>query len=93
MDGFNTGLPPLKEFILPGGGPASTACHLARAVCRRAERRMVSLAREEAVNPHSLAYLNRLSDLFFVLCRILARDEGGVEVLWQHGPYQEKHHR
>lgn len=84
LDEYNAGLPPLKEFILPGGGPASAACHLARAICRRAERRVVSLSRQEAVNPDSQAYLNRLSDLLFVLCRILARDEGGVEVMWRH---------
>lgn len=84
LDDYNAALPPLKEFILPGGGPASAACHLARAVCRRAERRMVSLARREALNPHAQAYLNRLSDLLFVLCRILARDEGGMEVMWRH---------
>lgn len=84
LDGFNAGLPPLKEFILPGGGPAAAACHLARAVCRRAERRLVTLSREEDINPQGLIYLNRLSDLLFVLCRILARDEGGAEVLWRH---------
>ncbi len=84
LDEFNEELPPLKEFILPGGGPGASACHLARAVCRRAERHLVSLAREEEVNPSALAYLNRLSDLLFVLSRVLARDEGGVEVLWRN---------
>jgi len=84
LDVFNEQLPPLKEFILPGGGPAAASCHLARAVCRRAERRMVTLGRQEEVNPHGQMYLNRLSDLLFVLCRILARDEGGVEVLWRN---------
>ncbi len=84
LDGFNAGLPPLKEFILPGGGPAAAVCHLARAVCRRAERHLVALARQEDINPQGLVYLNRLSDLLFVLCRITARDEGGVEVLWRH---------
>ena len=84
LDSFNAGLPPLREFILPGGGPAAASCHLARAICRRAERHMVALARQEDINPHSLAYLNRLSDLLFVICRILARDEGGLEVLWRH---------
>ena len=62
LDGFNEGLPPLKEFILPGGGPAAAACHLARAICRRAERRCWSLARSENVSPEALKYLNRLSD-------------------------------
>jgi cob(I)alamin adenosyltransferase len=83
LDGFNEELPPLKEFILPGGGPASAACHVARTVCRRAERRCWSLARVENVAPESLKYLNRLSDLLFVLARVLARQENGSEVLWQ----------
>ncbi len=83
LEGLNANLPPLKEFILPGGGPASAACHLARAVCRRAERHLVALARNENVDPHAQAYLNRLSDLLFVIGRILARDEGGLEVLWR----------
>jgi cob(I)alamin adenosyltransferase len=84
LDGFNAELPPLKEFILPGGGPAAAAGHLARAVCRRAERHLVTLARAEAVTAECQAYLNRLSDLLFVLCRVLARDEGGSEVLWRN---------
>jgi len=83
LDGFNTELPMLKEFILPAGGPATSACHVARSVCRRAERRMVSLQRQEALNPQALAYVNRLSDLLFVLARVLARHENGAEVLWQ----------
>lgn len=84
LDGFNADLPPLKEFILPGGGPAAAVCHLARAVCRRAERRLVTLTHEVTLNPEGQIYLNRLSDLLFVLCRVLARDEGGQEVLWRH---------
>ncbi|HTV96430.1 MAG TPA: cob(I)yrinic acid a,c-diamide adenosyltransferase [Steroidobacteraceae bacterium] len=84
LDGFNDSLPPLKEFILPGGGPAAAACHLARAICRRAERRAWSLARVEEVAPEALKYLNRLSDLLFVLARVLARLESGSEVLWRH---------
>jgi cob(I)alamin adenosyltransferase len=84
LDGFNDTLPPLKEFILPGGGTAAAACHLARAVSRRAERRAWSLARIEAVAPDALKYLNRLSDLLFVLARVLARHETGSEVLWRH---------
>ncbi len=84
LDGFNEGLPPLKEFILPGGGPAAAACHLARATCRRAERRCWSLARAQAVAPEPLQYLNRLSDLLFVIARVLARHESGGEVLWKH---------
>lgn len=83
LDGFNADLPYLKEFILPGGSPAAATCHLARTVCRRAERRVVSLARKEVVNSESLAYLNRLSDLLFVVARVLARAEGGQEVLWE----------
>lgn len=84
LDGFNDALPPLKEFILPGGGPAAAACHLARAIARRAERRVWTLARSEEVNPELLKYLNRLSDLLFVLARVLARHERGAEVLWRH---------
>jgi cob(I)alamin adenosyltransferase len=84
LNEFNAQLPPLKEFILPGGGRAAADCHMARAICRRAERRVVSLAREEEVGEPVRVYLNRLSDLLFVLCRILARDEGGLEVLWRN---------
>jgi cob(I)alamin adenosyltransferase len=84
LDGFNDPLPPLKEFILPGGGPAAAACHLARTICRRAERRCWTLARTETVAPEALQYLNRLSDLLFVLARVLARHEQGSEVLWRH---------
>jgi len=84
LDGFNDALPPLKEFILPGGGPGAAACHLARAVARRAERRVWALARVEAVRPEVTQYLNRLSDLLFVLARVLARHERGAEVLWRH---------
>jgi cob(I)alamin adenosyltransferase len=83
LDGFNEGLPPLKDFILPGGGPAAAACHVARAVCRRAERRCWSLARAEEVAPDTLKYLNRLSDLLFVLARVLARHEQGSETIWR----------
>ncbi len=83
LDGFNDDLPPLKEFILPGGGPAAAACHVARAVCRRAERRCWSLARAENVAPETLKYVNRLSDLLFVLARVLARHERGSEVVWR----------
>lgn len=82
LDQLNEELPPLEDFILPGGGPGAAACHLARAVCRRAERNVVTLARSESVSSESLAYLNRLSDLLFVMARVLARAEGGSEVLW-----------
>jgi cob(I)alamin adenosyltransferase len=83
LDGFNEALPPLKEFILPGGGPAAAACHVARTVCRRAERRCWSLAHVEEVRPEALKYLNRLSDLLFVLARVLARQSEGGEVIWR----------
>lgn len=84
LDKFNDKLPPLKEFILPGGGPAAAACHLARTVARRAERRLVTMARQEHVAPEVGKYLNRLSDLLFVIARVLARHERGTEVLWRH---------
>ena len=84
LDRFNAALPALKEFNLPGGGPAAAACHIARAVARRAERRVWTLARAEPVNPEVTKYLNRLSDLLFVLARVLARHEKGSEVLWRH---------
>src|ERR1700745_732666 len=83
LDGFNDALPPLKEFILPGGGPAAAACHLARTVARRAERRVWALARSEEVSPELLKYLNRLSNLLFVLARVLARHERGAELQWK----------
>ena len=83
LDALNADLPPLKEFILPGGNAAAATAHVARAVCRRAERRVVSLARTEPVNTPAIAYLNRLSDLLFVIARVLARADGG-EVLWRH---------
>ncbi|MDZ7803020.1 cob(I)yrinic acid a,c-diamide adenosyltransferase [Thiohalophilus sp.] len=85
LDKFNDTLPALKEFILPAGGIATSTCHLARAVCRRAERDAVALAASEAINPAGLIYLNRLSDLLFVVARVLARFENGEEVLWQPG--------
>ncbi|RPH92347.1 MAG: cob(I)yrinic acid a,c-diamide adenosyltransferase [Lysobacterales bacterium] len=85
LDRFNDDLPPLKDFILPGGSEAAARCHLARTVARRAERRVVSLAHNEAVNDATIRYLNRLSDLLFVVARVLARHEGGSEVLWVHG--------
>lgn len=84
LDGFNDPLPPLREFILPGGGEAAARCHLARTIVRRAERATVALARDEAVRPEAVRYLNRLSDLLFVLARVLARASGHGEVLWQH---------
>jgi cob(I)alamin adenosyltransferase len=86
LDRFNDGLPPLKDFILPGGSPSAAACHVARTVVRRAERRVWALARAEQVAAEVPQYLNRLSDLLFVIARVLARDGGGTEVLWRHRP-------
>lgn len=86
LDHYNADLPWLRDFILPGGSTAAAAaCHLARSICRRAERRCCTLARHAVVNPASLRYLNRLSDLLFVLARVLARQDGGSEVIWQPG--------
>jgi cob(I)alamin adenosyltransferase len=83
LDFFNDPLPPLKEFILPGGGPAAAAAHLARTICRRAERLCWTLARDETVGGDVMIYLNRLSDLLFVLARVLARQDSGGEVTWR----------
>ena len=82
LDAFNADLPPLKEFILPGGSQAAAACHLARTIVRRAERRVNTLAKEEDVRAEVLRYLNRLSDLLFVIARRLAREESGSETIW-----------
>ncbi len=83
VEGFNKDLPPLKDFILPGGGEAAAACHLARTVVRRAERRAITLAGSESLRPEVTRYLNRLSDLLFVIARVLSRIETGQEVLWK----------
>jgi cob(I)alamin adenosyltransferase len=83
IDKYNEALPPLKEFILPGGSQAAAFCHLARTVCRRAERSIIGLSRMESVNCHSQVFLNRLSDLFFVLARVLSRQDGGLEIYWK----------
>lgn len=85
LDDFNAQLPALKDFVLPGGGRAGSACHLARTICRRTERRVWALCETEAVNPAGLKYLNRLSDLLFVIARVLSRHEQGEEVLWKRG--------
>ncbi|MCL1526014.1 ATP:cob(I)alamin adenosyltransferase [Xanthomonas nasturtii] len=84
LDAFNDTLPALKEFILPAGGEAAARCHLARTIVRRAERETVALSRQEAVRSEAIGYLNRLSDLLFVLARVLARVDGQQEVLWRH---------
>lgn len=83
LDAFNDPLPPLKDFILPGGGAAAAHCHVARTVTRRAEREAIALARAEEVRPQVVRYLNRLSDLLFVIARVLARQSGAGEVLWR----------
>lgn len=84
LDLLNQDLPMLKEFILPGGGPATAACHLARTVTRRAEREVWRLLDSEPVALEVPQYLNRLSDLLFVVARVLVRHERGAEVLWKH---------
>jgi cob(I)alamin adenosyltransferase len=84
LDAHNAGLPALKDFILPGGGEAAARCHLARTIVRRAERETVTLARHDAVRPQAIRYLNLLSDLLFVLARVLARSDGHGEVIWNH---------
>jgi len=81
-DEFNAGLEPLKEFILPGGSQAVAAIHLARTVCRRVERGLVGLAEVEDVNPAARRYINRLSDLLFILGRAQSQAEDGGEVYW-----------
>lgn len=83
LDTLNAELPPLKEFVLPGGNRAAAVCHHARTVCRRAERRAWAAASQHNVSPHVLSYLNRLSDLLFVTARTLARQDGGRETLWR----------
>lgn len=83
IDHYNSDLPPLKEFILPAGSQTASFCHLARAICRRAERSVVKLGQAEEINPYSQSYLNRLSDLLFVLARVLIRHDNGQEVYWE----------
>jgi cob(I)alamin adenosyltransferase len=85
LDGFNRDLPPLKDFILPGGSRAAALAHVARTVCRRTERRLVTLAKKKSAPPLAVRYLNRLSDLLFVLARVLNRAAGRGDVLWQQG--------
>ncbi len=85
---YNATLPPLEEFILPGGARAAALAHVCRTVCRRAERHLVSLGKAEALHDYPRQYLNRLSDLLFVLARILNRHAGGSDVLWQRARHQ-----
>lgn len=82
LDTLNASLPPLKEFVLPGGSPACAQAHLARAVARRAERALWQLHAQEPLAPNPMRYLNRLSDYLFVCARVLARTGGGSEVIW-----------
>jgi cob(I)alamin adenosyltransferase len=84
IEKLNKPLAPLKEFILPGGSRAAAAAHLARTVCRRAERSVVALGRKEAVGEPARQYLNRLSDLLFVAARVLNRAAGVEDVQWRH---------
>jgi cob(I)alamin adenosyltransferase len=89
IDRLNADLRPLTSFVLPGGTPAAAWCHLARTVCRRAERDVVTLMRSETINPQVIVYLNRLSDLLFVLARV-CNEHGSADVLWIPGKSQEK---
>ncbi len=83
LDEHNAGLPRLKEFVLPGGSRAAALAHVARTVCRRAERAIVALGQEETVRPACRQYVNRLSDLMFVLARVLNRHAGCGDVMWE----------
>lgn len=82
VESLNRRLPPLKEFVLPGGNVAAADAHLARAICRRAERALWTVHESEPLNPQAMRYLNRLSDLLFVMARTLARVKGGKEITW-----------
>ena len=90
LETVNSTLPPLKDFVLPGGTRAAAMAHLARTVCRRAERMLVALSRAESVRPPLLQYVNRLSDLLFVYARVLNRDAGRSDVLWRQGRNRER---
>ncbi len=83
IEQHNASLPPLKDFILPGGSRAAALCHVARTVARRAERSVVALAHKENLSPLAIQYLNRLSDLLFILCRVINRELGVNDVYWQ----------
>jgi len=82
IDTFETELPALRQFILAGGGNAGAMLHVARTVCRRAERRVVSLSEKVEVNPNVVEYLNRLSDFLFVIARVVNHREGKQEIVW-----------
>lgn len=83
LNTYNEDLPPLREFVLPGGNMPGAICHMIRSVCRRAERSIVSLSRDQYVNPVTVMYINRLSDLLFVFARTLVLHKGGKEVYWE----------
>ncbi len=83
IETYREDLPTLKEFILPGGNMQGSLCHLARSICRRAERKVIALSRDEYVNPVTVTYLNRLSDLLFIFARDLVLKKGGKEVYWE----------
>lgn len=83
LDTLNQSLTPLKEFILPGGGLAASHCHVARAICRRTERSLVSLNKQQILNKYLMAYINRLSDYLFVLARAISKEQGADEIYWQ----------
>jgi len=85
LDAMNETLEPLQEFILPGGNRAAALCHIARSTCRRAEYLLVTVSRTENINPQTLKYLNRLSDLLFVAARFINKQAGNGDVLWQKG--------
>ena len=84
IENINHELPPLKEFVVPGINKESAQTHLARAICRRAERSIVKLSTKKEINPFALKYINRLSDAFFVIARKLAREDSEKEVVWEH---------
>ena len=84
LEKYNADLPALTEFILPAGSRAASLAHICRTVCRRAERSIVALGKAETIHDHPRQYVNRLSDLMFVLSRVLNRFAGGSDVLWQH---------
>lgn len=83
LDELNDTLSPLKEFILPGGGQAASHCHVARSVCRRVERTLISLNKQDVLNGFLKAYINRLSDYLFVMARAISKSEGADEIYWQ----------
>jgi len=83
IEKYNDKLPPLKEFILPGGSPAAAYCHLSRTVCRRVERNLVSLNKTEPISAHILKYINRLSDFLFIMARVINKQHGIRDIYWQ----------